>query len=86
MVNKKSPQGLRGYMIRNNYEDTIFAIANKLNSKLDNTLDNRDNRYMSLDKDTIELAKLTTEFNNLVLKIIDGNTTVKEFVSERNGN
>ena len=41
---------------------------------------------MSLDKDTIELAKLTTEFNNLVLKIIDGNTTVKEFVSERNGN
>lgn len=73
-------------MIRNNYEDTIFAIANKLNSKLDNTLDNRDNRYMSLDKDTIELAKLTTEFNNLVLKIIDGNTTVKEFVSERNGN
>lgn len=73
-------------MIRNNYEDTIFAIANKLNSKLNNTLDNRDNRYMSLDKDTIELAKLTTEFNNLVLKIIDGNTTVKEFVSERNGN
>ncbi len=73
-------------MIRNNYEDTIFAIANKLNSKLDNTLDNSDNRYMSLDKDTIELAKLTTEFNNLVLKIIDGNTTVKEFVSERNGN
>lgn len=84
MVNKKSPQGLGGLrMIRNNYEDTIFAITNKLNENLECMLEHsRGGHSMSLDKDIVELAHITAKFNELLMKVIDRNAMVKEFISE----
>lgn len=74
-------------MIRSNYEDTIFVITNKLNDKLEHILEQSNCKSnISFDNDVIEFAKITAEYNNIVLKLIDRNTMIKEFVSERNSN
>lgn len=71
-------------MIRSNYEDTILVITNKLNDKLDVLLSNTSHAHnVELDKTVVELAKITINFNNLLMEIIKRNTMVKEFVSER---
>lgn len=72
-------------MIRNNYEDTIFSITNKLNDKLDNLLmqSNQDNTLM-VDDVIIQLAEVTSNFNNLLMELTKRNTMIKEFVTERN--
>ncbi|MDU0401139.1 hypothetical protein LMG8526HA_02025 [Lactococcus lactis] len=72
-------------MIRNNYEDTIYVIAEKLNSKLDEHLNlSNTTSEMSFDESLIRLAEVTLGFNRLLMKISEKNTMVKEFVSERN--
>lgn len=85
MANKK-PQGQEGNrVIRNNYEDTIYVIAEKLNSKLDEHLNlSNTTSEMSFDESLIRLAEVTLGFNRLLMKISEKNTMVKEFVSERN--
>lgn len=72
-------------MIRNNYEDTIFSITNKLNDKLDNLLmqSNQDNTLM-VDDVIIQLADVTSNFNNLLMELTKRNTMIKEFVTEGN--
>lgn len=74
-------------MVRNNYEDTIFSITNKLNDKLDDLLmqSNQDNSLI-VDDVMIEFANVTIKFNNLLIELTKRNTMVKEFVSERNYN
>lgn len=72
-------------MIRNNYEDTIYVIVEKLNSKLDEHLNlSNTTSEMSFDESLIRLAEVTLGFNRLLMKISEKNTMVKEFVSERN--
>ncbi|WP_179884685.1 hypothetical protein [Lactococcus lactis] len=72
-------------MIRNNYEDTIYVIAEKLNSKLDEHLNlSNTTSEMSFDESLTRLAEVTLGFNRLLMKISEKNTMVKEFVSERN--
>jgi hypothetical protein len=72
-------------VIRNNYEDTIYVIAEKLNSKLDEHLNlSNTTSEMSFDESLIRLAEVTLGFNRLLMKISEKNTMVKEFVSERN--
>lgn len=73
-------------MIRNNYEDTIYVISEKLNSKLDEHLNlSNTPSEMSFDESLIKLAEVTLGFNRLLMKINDKNAMIKEFVSERNG-
>jgi len=67
-------------MVRNIYEDTIFVITNKLNNKLDVLLSKHN---MDIDQSVIEFAKITSNFNNLLIEVIKRNAMVKEFVSER---
>lgn len=72
-------------MIRNNYEDTIYVILEKLNSKLDEHLNlSNTTSEMSFDESLIRLAEVTLGFNRLLMQISVKNTMVKEFVSERN--
>lgn len=71
-------------MVRNNYEDTIFVITNELNNKLDILLSSsNDNHNMDIDQSVIEFAKITSNFNNLLIEVMKRNAMVKEFVSER---
>lgn len=71
-------------MVRNNYEDTIFVITNKLNNKLDVLLSSsNDNHNMDIDQSVIEFAKITSNFNDLLIEVMKRNAMVKEFVSER---
>lgn len=71
-------------MVRNNYEDTIFVITNNLNDKLDILLSGSNNHYnMDIDQSVIEFAKITSNFNNLLIEVMKRNAMVKEFVSER---
>jgi len=72
-------------VIRNNYEDTIYVILEKLNSKLDEHLNlSNTTSEMSFDESLIRLAEVTLGFNRLLMQISVKNTMVKEFVSERN--
>ena len=71
-------------MIRNNYEDTIFVITSKLNEKLDDLLStSKDSKCMIIDNSVIELAKITAKYNSLLMEVINRNTMIEEFVSER---
>lgn len=73
-------------MIRNNYEDTIYVISEKLNSKLYEHLNlSNTPSEMSFDESLIKLAEVTLGFNRLLMKINEKNAMIKEFVSERNG-
>ena len=84
MVNKKARGAKRSYMIRNTYEDTIFVITSKLNEKLDDLLSiPKDSKCITIDNDILELAKITAKYNSLLMEVINRNTMIKEFVSER---
>lgn len=72
-------------LIRNNYEDTIFSITNKLNDRLDNLLSqSNEHDNLQVDDVIIRLGTVTIEFNNLLMEINKRNAMVKEFVRERN--
>lgn len=71
-------------LIRNNYEDTIFFITNKLNDRLDNLLSqSNEHDNLQVDDVIIRLGTVTIEFNNLLMEINKRNAMVKEFVRER---
>lgn len=84
LVIKKPEWARRWKMVRNIYEDTIFVITNKLNNKLDVLLSSSNDKHnMDIDQSVIEFAKITSNFNNLLIEVIKRNAMVKEFVSER---
>lgn len=71
-------------MIRNTYEDTIFVITSKLNEELDDLLSmSKNKKSIPINKDILELAKITAMYNLLLMEIMSNKEMVKEFVCEK---